>query len=154
MKIGIIVHSQTGNTLNVANRLKDKLMSLGHTVNLEQVTAVDGKDKSASKNILLKSIPDTSSYDGLIFGAPVWGGSISPVMKAYLSQISSLQGKKVSCFVTHFFPFAFMGGDQAISQFKKCCEFKNGNVSETCVVNWSNKNREKNIAEVIEKLSK
>lgn len=37
MKIGIILHSQTGNTLSVANKLKEKLISLGHTVNLEQV---------------------------------------------------------------------------------------------------------------------
>lgn len=150
MKVGIIVHSHTGNTLAVAKRLKQELLSAGHSVNLEQVTAIN-EDPSA-RIIQLKTIPDTSPYDVLIFGAPVRGFSLSPVMKAFLSQLSSLQGKKVSCFVTEAFPFAWMGGNSAILQFKKACESKAANLVETGVVNWPRRQREKKITEVLKKL--
>jgi len=152
MKIGIISHSHTGNTLSVAQKLKETLEENGNLVNLEQVAAVN-QDTSA-KNIQLKSAPDTEGYDALIFGAPVWAFSLSPVMKVYLSQLTSLKGKKVSCFVTQQFPYAWMGGNRAISEFKKACELKGAVVSETGIVNWSNKQREKKTNEVIEKLSK
>lgn len=153
MKVGIIVHSHTGNTLNVAKRLEEKLLSAGHSVKLEQVVAIN-EDPSAAQSIQLKTIPDTSAYDVLIFGAPVRAFSLSPVMKVYLSQLSSLQEKKVCCFVTHFLPFAWMGGKNAIKQFQNACESKHANVYETGIVNWSSRQREKKIAEVVEKLSR
>ena len=153
MKIGIIIHSHTGNTLAVAQKLNEELISAGHLVNLEQVIALN-ENPSAAGSIQLKTIPDTSAYDALIFGSPVRGFSLSPVMKAYLLQIPSLQGKKVSCFVTQFFPFTWMGGDRAIEQFKKACESKDVNVLETGIVNWSHRQREKKITEVLKKMSK
>jgi len=153
MKIGIIVHSFTGNTLKVAEKLKEELISIGHNVKLEQVTAVNEDPKQANK-VELKNIPDVSSYDAVIFGCPVRGFSLSPVMKLYLSQVSSLKGKKISCFVTHHFPFAWMGGNSTIKQFKAASEAKEGVVTESGIVNWSSKNREKNILEVVERLSK
>lgn len=152
MKVGIIVHSHTGNTLSVAERLKEELISAGHSVNLERVTAMN-EDPSASKNVQLRTIPDTSRYDALIFGAPVRAFSLSPVMKAYLSQIPSLQGKKTGCFVTQSFPFPWMGGNQTISVMKKACESKAAQIYETGIVNWSHKKREERIADVIHKLS-
>lgn len=153
MKVGIIVHSRTGNTLSVAQRLKEVLTSAGHTVNLERVTAVD-ENPSAAGNIKLKTIPDTSEYDVLIFGAPVHGFGLSPVMKAYLAQIPSLKGKKVGCFLTEFFPLASMGGNRAMGEFKKACEAKGENVFNEGIVNWSMGQREKKISNVLEKLGK
>lgn len=40
MKVGIVVYSQTGNTLSVATKLKEKLAAAGHSVALEQVKLV------------------------------------------------------------------------------------------------------------------
>lgn len=68
MKVGIIIHSHTGNTLSVAERLKEKLVAVGHQATIDQVTAVN-EDPSAK--VELKTMPDTSTYDALIFGAPV-----------------------------------------------------------------------------------
>ena len=152
MKIGIIVHSHTGNTLSVAQKLKKTLEANGNSVNLEQVTAVD-KDPSAKK-VQLDSIPDTEGYDALIFGAPVWAFSLSPVMKVYLSQLPPLSGKKVSCFVTEQLPYPFMGGNRAIREFRKACGLKGAGMGETGIVNWSNKKREKMIKELTEKFNK
>ncbi len=151
MKIGIIIHSHSGNTLSVAQKIKDRLAAAGHSVNLEQVTAVNGDPKEA-RNVQLKDIPDTSKYDLLIFGAPVWAFSLSPVMKLYLSQLPSMQGKKIGCFVTQQLRFRFMGGNNAISQMKKACQSKGGSIYETGIVNWSHKQREARIEEVVQKL--
>jgi flavodoxin len=151
MKVGIIVHSHTGNTLTVAQRLKEKLLAGEHSVILEQVMAVN-EDHSAAVNIELKSIPDLNAYDGLVFGAPVRGLSLSPVMKAYLSQLPSLEGKKIGCYVTQYFPYPWMGGYRAIKQMRKECEAKGGKVFETGIVNWSHKERESRITDVLEKL--
>lgn len=153
MKVGIIVHSHTGNTLSVAQRLKEALSAAGHSVSVERVTAVD-ENPNAAMNVKLKTIPDASAYDVLIFGAPVRGFALSPVMKEYLARIPALQGKKVGCFVTESFPHPSMGGNQAIAQFKKACELKGANVFETGVVNWSMGQREKKITILLEKLGK
>lgn len=103
MKIGIIVHSHTGNTLSVAQKIKEKLLTAGHSVNLEQVTAVN-EDSVAAGKIQLKTIPDVSTYDILIFGAPVNGFSLSQVMKEYLLQIPSWGSmRKPPKFLTGYF---------------------------------------------------
>jgi hypothetical protein len=73
-------------------------------------------------------------------------------MTSYLSQITSLQGKKVACFVTEFFPFPWMGGNQAIGQMKEICESKGATVSASGVVNWT-LHRKQKIRDVVERLS-
>lgn len=150
MKVGIIVHSHTGNTLSVAQRLKEVLAAAGHLVSIERVEAID-ENPNAAINVKLKNIPDTSAYDILIFGAPVRGFSLSPVMKAYLAQIPTLNEKRVGCFLTQAFPHPSMGGNRAMGEFKKACEAKNGNVIQAGIVNWS-LGREKKIANILEKL--
>ena len=153
MKVGIIVHSHTGNTLAVARRLEENLLAVGHSVNLEQVTAVN-EDPSAAGNIQLKKIPDITAYEVLIFGAPVRAFSLSPVMKVYISQLPSLKGKKVGCFVTQHFPHPLMGGNQSIKKMRKLIEAKGENIFGTGIVNWSHKEREEKITNVLEKLMK
>ncbi|MCI1959775.1 MAG: flavodoxin domain-containing protein [Clostridia bacterium] len=151
MNIGIIVMSKTGHTLSVAQRLKDALTEKGHTVNLERVTAMNDTNKPSGKQ--LKDAPNTEPYDVLIFGSPVWASSLPSVMKAYMSQLPSLQGKKVGCFVTQSFPYAWMGGNRTVSQMKKICSIKGTTVFAEGVINWSNKKRENQIIKLIEKMS-
>jgi NAD(P)H dehydrogenase (quinone) len=151
MNIGIIIHSHTGNTLAVGEKLKDTLLAAGHQVRLERVTAVN-EDPSARTKIVLESAPAIGDYDAVIFGAPVRAFSLSPVMKAYLQQLPDMQGKKAGAFVTEFFPFPWMGGNQAIGQLKKACAAKGIQVNPTGVVNWSNKKREAMIADVVSRL--
>lgn len=153
MKIGIIVHSHTGNTYSVAERLKEKLLEAGHSVNLDRVTAVNDNQREAGE-ILLESMPDIDTYDALIFGAPVRGFSLSPVMTAYLTQLKSLSNKKVACFITQFFPNPSMGGNRAMEQMKELCNSKGIRVSETGIVNWSSIHRRKKIKDVVEGFSK
>ncbi len=152
MKIGIIVYSQTGNTYSIAEKLRDKLLAIGHSVNIERITPVDSKQMDLKK-IQIERVPDIAAYEALIFCSPVQAFSLAPVMTAYMTQISSLANKKIACFVTEFFPFAWLGGNNAIIKMKKTCESKGGTVSRTGVVNWSNKQRERQIADIVENFS-
>lgn len=153
MRIGIIIHSHTGNTLYVAEKLKNALAAKGHAVQLERVTAVN-EDPGAKEKVRLKSIPDIIPYDALIIGAPVRAFSLSPVMKAYLAQISEIQARRVACFVTQHFPKPWMGGNHSVNQIIQAIKKKGGEVIEKGVVNWTGKAREEQINEVVSRLSR
>ena len=152
MKIGIIVHSQTGNTLSVAEKLQVKLSAAGHEVNLERLQVI-GEGKPGAKNIRFESLPDTRSYDALVFGAPVQAFSLSGVMQSYLGQAETIQGKKVAMLLTQHFPYAWMGGNRAIGQLKTACKVKGAVICGAGIVHWSKAGREKQIEEVVRTLS-
>ena len=153
MKIGIMVYSNTGNTLSVAQRLKERLIMEGHLVNLVKVEAV-GKTVSSFENVQLKNAPEIDEYEALIFAAPVQGNALSPVMYKYLSQLETLKGKLIAGFVTQAFPFESMGGTSAIKQMKEICEIKGGSTCETGIINWLNINRERKIKDTLDKLAR
>ena len=151
MKIGIIIHSRTGHTYFVAQRLEEKLSADGHEVAIQQLRLAEGQDVPG-KDSMIKNPPDLNGYDRVIFGAPVHAFSLSKVMEAYLTQVSSLTGKTVVCFVTKGLPFGWTGGNRAIGQMKEICGSKGGIVSGTGVIVWS-KQRDKKIAELVEGFS-
>lgn len=152
MKVGLIIHSRTGNTLGVAQKIKEKLTEAGHSVSLEQIKAVN-EDQTAAGRLQLLNEPDIKDYELLIFGAPVHGFSISAAMKTYLSRLETLKGKKIGCFVTQQFPYPWMGGNQAMKQMKSLCYEKGENVLLAQIINWSNKNRESKITDLLKKTS-
>jgi len=153
MNVGIILYSETGNTYSVSQKLKEKLVKAGHSVNIERLKVI-GKATPGTKNIQFESLPDIGLYDALVFGSPVQAFSLSSAMATYLSQIKSLQDKKAAFLVTQYFPFPWLGGNRAIGQMKKICESKGVTICGTAVVNWSKPSREKQITEMVEKLSK
>jgi len=152
MKIGIILYSYSGNTLLVGERLKEALLNKGHEVYLERIKALD-EDPQSGKPIQLTEIPDTSQYDEIILGAPVRAFSLNPIMKAYLGMLHDLKGKEVICFVTQYFPKAWMGGNNAIKQIKRMVQDKNGNITDSGVINWSNKKKEEQIDKMVARFS-
>ena len=112
MEIGIIVHSLTGNTLSVAERLQERLAADGHDVEIEQLKTI-GEEKTNennSANITLKSYPDPQAHDLLIIAGPVRGASASPVLKHYFSRVGHFENKPPLLFVTEFFPLPRIGG--------------------------------------------
>ena len=156
MKIGMFIHSQTGNTYSVSEKLRNKLIEKGHSVVLKKLEPVGGENPNQAdiSKILFDPSPDVTGFDWLIFGAPVRGFSISPVLAAYLSRISSLKGQKVDLFVTQSFPYQWMGGNRAITQMKQTCEQKGAMVGDTGIINWKNKKRNLQIEELVERYSK
>jgi len=153
MKVGIVVYSQTGNTLSVATKLMEKLAAAGRSVVLESVKLV-AERKQGSRECQLGPLPDLSPYDVLVFGAPVEAFSLSPVMAKYLGEIGSLEKKSAVCLITQGFPFAWLGGSRAARQMRTLCEAKGAAVRGAAVVNWMGRGLDRRIANGVEKLSK
>lgn len=149
MKIGVIVYSQTGNTYSVAEKIKEKLLSRGHFVNIERLLII-GDIQPNQRVFSFQAMPDIGKYDALVFAAPVQGFNLSPVMASYFTHLSPLNKIKTFCFVTQAFPFQWMGGKQAISRMKDLVEAKGGKVTGAGIVNWSSKKREAMITELAE----
>ncbi len=152
MKIGIIVHSYTGNTYEVAKKLEEKLKGAGKDVEIQRVKMVGG-DEPKGKDIEFENPPEVDKYDALIFGSPVHAFSLAVAMRTYLEQIPSLQDKKIALFVTKNLRFEWTGGTRAIGQMKKICQAKGGMIFGTGIVVW-NKQRNKKIAELAEEFSR
>jgi len=146
MKKAIVIYSKTGNTRSVAQKLAQSMQS-----EILEVKAVND-----DPNILLPELtekPDVSLFDHLVFASPVHGFSLAKIMDAYLKQLNDLTGKSVDLFITHHFPFAWMGGNRALKQMKKIVESKNGLVGKMTSVNWTSKKREQVIDEMIQSYS-
>lgn len=153
MDIGIIIFSRTGNTLSVAEKIRDACLAQGHTAEIERVTA-ENEDPNNKQPLRLKTTPDPIRYGAVIFGGPVQAFSLSPIMKAYLKQIPQVAGKKVLCFVTQYFPKPWLGGNNSIKQMCQLCQSKGMDVVESGIVNWTSKSREAQISDVVCRFSK
>ena len=153
MKIGIIVYSQTGNTLSVAAELEQALIASGHDAVIEKIEPVH-KNPNTSKTVELKIIPDVSPYEAVVFASPVHAFSLAPVMKLYLSGISNLSGKQVFCFVTQQLKKKWMGGNRAVNQIKTACKTKGADVVASGIVNWSSDQRDMQIEDIVTRFSK
>lgn len=151
MKIGIIVHSYTGNTYEVAKKLEEKLKDAGNDVEIQRVRKVGG-DEPKGKDVEIENPPEVDKYDALIFGSPVHAFSLSLAMKTYLEQIPTLRDKKIALFVTKNLRFEWTGGTRAIGQMKKICQSKGGIIMGTGIVIW-NKQRNQKINELAEKFA-
>ena len=143
MKIGIIVYSQTGNTLSVLEDIKKKLEKKDHEVTIEKIT-IKGEPEPM-KPVKFTHVPDTSTYDALIFGAPVHAFYLTMPMDQFLKENANMKGKKVVCLTTQAFPFAWMGGNRVIGQMTAICKSKGAKVLGTGIVNWMGEGRRKKI---------
>jgi NAD(P)H dehydrogenase (quinone) len=139
MKRCVVFYSKTGNTATVAEKFKD--------FDLLRVQAET--DDPNNLNPVLTVKPDLSTYDYVVIATPVHGFQISQVMKTYLTEVSSLEGKVIDLFVTHFFPFAWMGGNVSLKQMRRLIEQKSGSVRYMTSINWKNKHRESDIEKMV-----
>ena len=138
MKQCIVYYSKTGNTKSVAEKFKG--------FDLLEIKA--SSDDPNIEHPALTQIPDIKDYDYVVIATPVHGFQISKIMKTYLETVDAYQQKTIDLFITHFFPFAWMGGNSSLSQMKKIIESKGGVIRHMTSINW--KNRKKN--QVIEKM--
>ena len=152
MKIGIIVYSQSGHTLLVAEKLKQRLAALGHEAEIERVT-IAGESRPGAKDIEFINVPRVDRYDTLVFASLVQGFTLAIPMAEYLKQLPPLQGKKAACFVTKQLPSRWTGGNRAVGQMKKICEAKGAAFRGAAIVYWAESRRDKSIAECVNCLS-
>ncbi len=152
MNVAIPVHSRTGNTRSVADRMQQTLESAGHAVRIIDVRTTGGSGQEPGDTVF-DGVTTLSGYDGIIFGSPVHAFSLAPDMEAFMKVLPPLEGKTVACFVTQAFPFPWMGGTRAVRQMAKLCRARGATVSGTCVVNWGRTCREKLIRRAVEKIT-
>lgn len=122
MNICVIFYSETGFTKKFANVISDSLKSKGHRVEQIEVQTdipVDRSSMRKNTEISIKNLPDCSSFDLIMFGGPVWGFQSNPVTIRAAEKCSGIEGKSVIPFVTHLFPYPFLGGKSAASQISK-----------------------------------
>lgn len=147
MNGSIIVYSHTGNTLLVAKKIQEALQNDKKMIPLKKIIVDPDDPNLETPNITVS--PTTDPYDWIIFGTPVHGFMPSRAIMAYLNSQPSFQGKKVICFVTHHFPFAWMGGRNAVNKISELCRKKGADVLLTGVIDWKNKKRESEIESLV-----
>jgi menaquinone-dependent protoporphyrinogen IX oxidase len=152
MDIGLVIYSWSGHTLSVAEKLKERLADRGHAATVVPVKVV-GEREQGARNFELDSLPELGGFDGLVFGAAVEAFSLSPVLKAYLKQVETLQGKKVACLVTQQFPYAWLGGSRAARQITKLCKAKGATIVGSAVAHWTQSKREASVAAAVDRLA-
>jgi hypothetical protein len=153
MKIGVIVYSQTGHTLEVAQRLQESLVADGHAVDVERVR-LQGDRTPQTKTFTLDCRPDTTPYEVLVFASYVEAFSLCPVMKAYLVDAEGIRGKPCACLVTQQFPYAWLGGTRSVRQMKELCRRKGATPVAGAVVHWAQAKREASIVAVVDELTR
>ncbi len=147
MHIGIIVYSQTGNTLTVAQRMKETLEAAGHTAEIRPVTVEAIANPPAP--VVFKDTPGFSGLDAVIFGAPVQAFSLCRAMTQYLKQIADINGLPAACYVTQGLSKKWMGGNRAYDTMRKLCLAKGADPIRIGHVHWGAKERDKQIADTI-----
>lgn len=129
MKIGMLVYSETGNTLAAAGEVADALVRAGHTVSVEalcdQVPPGSPRLSSPGTAVALRT-PDLSGYDAYVFASCVQAFSLPPSMAAWLAGLSGLGGRPVACFVTKRLPWGWTGGTRALSMMESAVKAAGG----------------------------
>ncbi len=151
MKIGLIYYSGTGNTRKVAESLKERLESNGHTAIIDEIT-IEGNTPAQAGKFELTSVPDPRSYDAAVFGAPVQAFNLNPVMKAYLDKLPGMDKLDTAVFITKQLPLLWTGGTGSVAQVKSALEARGANVLGTQIVVWSGKKREQSIRECLDSI--
>jgi len=134
MKTAVVYYSYSGNTNRVAhmiiNALKNKgeesipirIRPLKETGNFV-MQCIDSFCSKKPK--LYRTLLDLKSFDRIILGSPVWAFKPAPAINTYLSECSSLKGKKVIVFVTYG---SGAGKEKALEAMKKTLEKKGATV--------------------------
>ena len=144
MKVGIIVYSKTGNTMQVAERIRAALVEAGLQAEVQRFSA-ETENAQSNTPVRLTAQPDPIGYDAVIFGAPVQAFSLDPAMAMYLKQIGALKNVPTLCFVTQHFKKAWLGGNRAMKQLLMQLQEKGVAATAMGVVNWSSDQREAQI---------
>lgn len=139
---GIVLYSKTGETRKIANRLQETLNCPLHEIIPESY------DPKILKPILIEA-PEIGAFETVILASPVHAFQVATVMRQYLLQ-TDFAGKTVDLFVTHYFPYSWLGGRQALREMKRLVEQKGGTVRHQTSINWSSKKREASILAMLE----
>ncbi len=152
MNIGLIVYSDTGNTLSVAEKLTEQLKANGHKAILHRLAQKAGYRPGQTLTGFVE-LPPLDRYEALVFAAPVNAFSLCLPMKDYFGKVGTLGGRRTALLVTEFFPFAWMGGKQAVAWMRRTCAEKGGDVRAGAIVNWARADRARRIESAVNEIA-
>jgi flavodoxin len=136
MNIGIFVHSQSGNTSSMGMAITMKLREKGHDVDIQLMKPV-GRMRPRMKHVEFRDeVPDMAAYDVVVFGGPIWGFAASPVVSAFINNITDLKGKFAVCFSTSGFPTALSGARGGLSKLSRQLEELGATMLESEAFCW------------------
>lgn len=147
MKIGIIVYSYTNNTLSIAKELESGLSKRGYDIELKSVKAQNENPNATSYHLV--NVPSIEDYDAIIFATCVRGFDCAPILKEYIQSLKTLRNKKVAGFVSQFFPFDAMGGNQSLNTLENLVLQKGAELYKLGSIHTKFRNKEKQIIKMI-----
>jgi len=148
MKIGLIIHSETGHTQGIARAIEKALKEDGHAADLEMVVAKS--TKPWRENLpKLSEIPSSKGYDILVLGAPVWGFTLSLVMTEYLYQVRPLHCDKLILFSTGAL-HRWFGGNRAIKKMASLSGVPDSKIVQAGSVRFPRNKKPKYIDQVVD----
>jgi len=156
MKVCIIVHSKTGNTLKLAEITAEILRMRGcevELVHLQTASPVIGIQPGKRFDFQIINQPSVEDADVILAGGPVWAFSIAPVVQQCIRLIPTLKGKLFVPFATMAFPFKWLGGNGAVTKLAEEALAKDAKVRSGIVAQGHGKNRDQNLQEAAEQLS-
>ena len=143
MNLAIVIWSETGKTLLLAETVRDKLAAAGHQVSftrLQTTASFDSKHGLPAKDIMFANLPDVSAADRIVIGGPVWAFRLCvAVTKAIKDLGTGLKGKTVLCFVTHAFPWAWLTGTSSVNTLRRLVADQGGTPLTGVVLSGSRK---------------
>ncbi|MGC9362326.1 MAG: flavodoxin family protein [Candidatus Syntrophosphaera sp.] len=156
MKIEIVVYSETGKTLQLAELVRDKLSGDGHQVGLTRLQTsapFDSKHMLPMDKIEFTNLPDVGAADCVLVGGPVWAFRSCPAAKKAIRDLGpQIKGKKFLPFVTHAFPFDWMAGTWSANGMGRVARNQGADVLSGVVLSGSGKKDRSNYNLVAEKI--
>ena len=123
MNVAVVVFSETGKTLKLAELAREKLLADGHSVQLTRLQTdpvFDSKHNLPEDQIKFTNLPDLGSASVLIFGTPVWAFRPCAAGRKALRDLGpQLKGKSVLPFITHGFPWAWLTGTSSANALRR-----------------------------------
>ena len=152
MRIGIIVYSQTGNTLSVAEKLQQGLTQRGETAEILRIV-VEGGDFQSKTPLKLVEAPDPRGFDAVVFASPVQAFSLAQAMVQYFRQMPAPDAEKVLFFTTQQLKKPWLGANHAIRQARGLLLAKGTLLAQSGSVQWSSEKREEQIEVLVNQFS-
>jgi NAD(P)H dehydrogenase (quinone) len=151
MKIGMFIHSQSGNTAKLGLAVTHSLREKGHEVSIELLRPL-GKVHPRVRHVEFRNLPEPDEFDLVIFGGPIWAFGPSPVIVSLLKQLTTLKGKKALCFTTSGFPTAISGARGAIRRINELLDGLGATVLDGVPLFWGFYCGKKKLDATVEKI--
>jgi flavodoxin len=157
MKIGIILHSQSGHTATFAKAIAAKFTELGHETDTI-LLMTSGLSRPTSRRFTISNAPmdsEIARFDAVLFGGPVWAFKASPVIMKYLASIGTgtLKGRKALAFVTMGFPWKALGASRALYSMTRKLESFDADVLQGEMLRYLFGFNKKRLAQAVEKIT-